>query len=91
MKYKASENGVINYYFSLDNQETLNETEVLFHSGENNANFIKEFLTSNYSFITESTNLGLYVGKFYKENVEVELSYLEESYSGITVTYGEKR
>lgn len=90
MKYNVNYNGIVNYYFSLDNEELLYETEVLFYSGKNNVDFLKDYLISNYIFDFATTKIGLYSGYYYNDNISIELNYLEEEYSGITITYKQK-
>lgn len=87
MVYESDENGIVNYSFSLDNQESLYETEVLLHSGKENVDFIKEHLSSKYTFISESTNGGLYSGHYENDAVKIELNYLDGKYSGATLIY----
>ncbi|XKX06301.1 hypothetical protein R8G61_02985 [Tenacibaculum maritimum] len=39
MIYEARHNGIVNYYFSLDNSKTLWESEATFHKGKENVDF----------------------------------------------------
>lgn len=87
MEYDTENSGVVKYYFVLDNQELLYETEVLFFPGRENVQVIKDYLARKYEFISESTNIGLYVGNYESETVRVKLSYFDGEYTGTTITY----
>lgn len=87
MVYDSPENGVIKTYYSLDNQETLFETEVLFHSGEENAKYLKNWLESFATFEVETNNSGLYSAHYTKGNVSIELSFFGNSYTALTIVY----
>lgn len=87
MVYESNQNGVYKNYFSLNNQEELYKTSASFYSGIENIDFIKSYLNSKYTFISENSNLGLYTGYWEKNNLDVRLSYLDGSYEGTSVSY----
>ena len=87
MEYESNQNGVYKNSFSLNNQEELYETSTLFYSGIENIDFIKSYLNSKYTFISENSNLGLYNGYWEKNDLAVSLIYLDGSYEGTIVSY----
>jgi len=88
MRYESEQNGVIHYYFILDDDRLLRETAVSFEPGVENVNFLRNFLEDNYTYDSEFIDNGLRSIIFNSStSMTVELRYRALTYSDIFVFY----